>query len=713
MIIGVVASAATSIWVLRKQAMEDWKRQLSGFSLILAENTAQQFTTAYLALDGTVERLKELGITSESDLRAKTATKAVFEILKYKLESSPQIDVVSIVASDGELLNYSRHFPPKPINLAERDYFKAHRDNPSLDVLISAPVQNKGNGKWTFYISRRLNGEHGQFIGMVLLGISVDFYTEFYHKVGIDGKAYISLYRDDFLLLARWPQREGVLGKHNLDGSPAIVVKRMKKLDDVIVTASPRFTKGGSITRPRMVAVRTVEKYPLIVVIGIEEETYLSEWRNSALIIGGIATGTVLSLAFAFILLIRINRRRERDLVLTLELKRQAEFNNRVKSRLLDNLAEKQEALRDSNTRLEALVENAADAIIVLTETGLIESFNKAAESIFGYAAHEVIGKEIIFLSGPQVIASENEGLIAFALRNLPIVGMEGMGKRKNQTIFPIELSINRFAVSNGRKLIAIVRDITERKKVDRMKNEFVSTVSHELRTPLTAIRGALGLVDGGALGALPEAAATLIATAHRSSEHLTLLINDLLDLQKIEAGKLEFNFEIVKLRRLLDDTVSSNMPFATRYEVTLQVDGEIPDVSLNVDPSRFEQVMANLLSNACKYSPRGERVLIRAALVAAEQIRVEIIDKGPGIPDEFRDRLFQKFSQADSSDSRAKEGTGLGLSIVKSIVERMRGSVGVEQPPEGGTIFFIEQPCRPVQHAEENEDAGEGIEAR
>ncbi len=244
-------------------------------------------------------------------------------------------------------------------------------------------------------------------------------------------------------------------------------------------------------------------------------------------------------------------------------------------------------------------------------------------------------------------------------------------------------------------------RDITERKKVERLKNEFVSTVSHELRTPLTSIRGALGLLNGGVSGQLPPQVQSLVDIAFKNSERLVMLINDILDIEKIESGKMHFDIHPVELMAVLQQAIEANRAYAAQFDVDLVLESALCSASgipltavqVNVDPNRLMQVMNNLLSNAAKFSPPGQTVRVWAEQVQ-EGIRVCVQDRGPGIPEEFRPRIFQKFAQADSSDTRQKGGTGLGLSISKAIVERFGGSIGfVSEPDQPGTTFFFTLP--------------------
>ena len=241
--------------------------------------------------------------------------------------------------------------------------------------------------------------------------------------------------------------------------------------------------------------------------------------------------------------------------------------------------------------------------------------------------------------------------------------------------------------------LDGFIWDITERKNMEQMKDEFVSTVSHELRTPLTSISGALKLMVSGALGEMPEKSRTMLDIAHKNSQRLTLLINDLLDMEKLLAGKMAFNLHKQPLHTLLEQTVYENRAYGDQYQVSFQLAPVADTLQVMVDEQRFLQVMSNLLSNAAKFSSPGNRVDIRTAAEDGN-VRISVVDYGSGIPLEFQHRLFQKFSQADASDSRQKGGTGLGLAITKELLENMNGKISVESQPGLGSCFTISLPC-------------------
>ena len=242
---------------------------------------------------------------------------------------------------------------------------------------------------------------------------------------------------------------------------------------------------------------------------------------------------------------------------------------------------------------------------------------------------------------------------------------------------------------------IAAFEDITEAKRLDLLKNQFVSTVSHELRTPLTSIRGALGLILGKTLGEPPPQMLQMLEIANQNSLRLLRLINDILDMQKMEAGQMDFQFQPVDMVQLTHQAVAELQSYASSYQVSYQFHPELTELWVQADANRFMQVLANLLSNAAKFSPPGSVVQLTLALITADRVQLKVTDQGPGIDESFRPRIFQPFNQFDAADNRSLGGTGLGLSISKAIVERHQGRIYFANEASGGCSFVVELPLQ------------------
>ena len=238
-------------------------------------------------------------------------------------------------------------------------------------------------------------------------------------------------------------------------------------------------------------------------------------------------------------------------------------------------------------------------------------------------------------------------------------------------------------------RMVGTTHDITDRKQVELLKDEFISTVSHELRTPLTSIVGSLGLILGEQMGEVSKEQRELLTMAAANGERLTGLINELLDIQKIESGKLGLRFEKVSLTDLLEETVSLNRGYAEKLSIKLELQPFPNQTTILADKSRLIQVLSNLISNAIKFSPKNEKVSI-GFFTNANTVRVQVIDQGPGVAEEFKPNIFKKFSQANTGNTRDVEGTGLGLSISKAIIEDHGGKLDfITKDGEGSTFFF------------------------
>jgi signal transduction histidine kinase len=237
--------------------------------------------------------------------------------------------------------------------------------------------------------------------------------------------------------------------------------------------------------------------------------------------------------------------------------------------------------------------------------------------------------------------------------------------------------------------LVEIARDITETKRQEQIKNEFIATVSHELRTPLTAIMAAVGCLVAGVAGALPERATRMLRIAHGNCQRLSRIVNDILDIEKIESGKMVYHQAAVDVGALVAEAIEGIGGYAEQYRVRVRLEQPAQHFVVLADPARLTQVLANLLSNAIKFSPAEAEVAV-AVEDANDNVRISVRDHGPGIPPDYKERIFEKFVQVDAADNRQSTGTGLGLSIARQIVGRLGGEIAFEAAAGGGTIFRV-----------------------
>lgn len=328
----------------------------------------------------------------------------------------------------------------------------------------------------------------------------------------------------------------------------------------------------------------------------------------------------------------------------------------------------------------KTILNSIQDGIITLDDNFIIEECNPSVEKIWGYKPTDCIGKPLNFL-----LKSHDKTSDYLCLDPKSIYGT-----RKNGEEFPIEMNLSNVITEDKKVILLTVRDITERQRIEQMKNEFVSTVSHELRTPLTSIRGALGLITSGKMGELSDKIKGLLDIANNNCLRLINLINDILDIEKIEAGKMSFEVKTVELMPIIEHSIQSNIQFAQRFGVEIKLTQGLGKVFVMADGNRLIQVITNLLSNAIKFSEQKMPVEVAVTKMSDENgIRVAITNYGTEIQPEFKNRIFQKFAQADSSDARQKGGTGLGLSISKAIIEKMNGRIGFSSENKKTTFYF------------------------
>lgn len=283
-----------------------------------------------------------------------------------------------------------------------------------------------------------------------------------------------------------------------------------------------------------------------------------------------------------------------------------------------------------------------------------------------------------------------------------------------NREMAVLSATFGQLAETTARREQQLQEDIVKLRELERLKRDFVSTVSHELRTPLTSMRGAIGLILGGKVGEVPAKGRDLLQIAMTNTERLIRLINDILDIEKIDAGHASVRRDMVRLRPLLETTIAGVESFAREHGVRVALlSGAEGDADLVGDSDRLIQVFTNLLSNAAKFSPAGSEVEVRAA-VDGEQVTVRVRDHGPGIAPEFAARIFGRFQQAGGAESRPSGGTGLGLNIARSIVELHGGRIGFEPAEGGGTVFWVAlprvTPVAPLVPAESRPDVRRAV---
>lgn len=401
--------------------------------------------------------------------------------------------------------------------------------------------------------------------------------------------------------------------------------------------------------------------------------------------------GVILCLFMIFVGITLVVRRSRRSI----ETKN-AELEMRVQERtagLFSEITERQRAeqtLRESEEQYRSLVETAKDAIFTVSTDGTFTSLNPAFETVTDWSRAEWLGKSFAPLAHPddlplatdlfqRLLQGETPPLSA-----LRILLKSGASRIWEFTATP------QFRGGEVAGVLVIVRDITERKQIERLKDEFVSVVSHELRTPLTSIRGALGLLTSGLIGSLPERGQRMVEIAVNNTDRLVRLINDILDIERMQSGKVIMQRQLCDAAALLNQAADEMRALADKAGVTLAVEPQA--LRLWADPDRLVQTLTNLLSNAIKFSPTGSTVWVRVTRRDEEAV-FAVKDQGRGIPADKLESIFERFQQVDASDSRQKGGTGLGLAICRSIVQQHGGRIWVASQLGAGSTFSFTLP--------------------
>lgn len=341
--------------------------------------------------------------------------------------------------------------------------------------------------------------------------------------------------------------------------------------------------------------------------------------------------------------------------------------------------------LRASQERVRTIFDNIQEGVVIAAENGAIIGFNAAAEHLFDHTLESVLGRNAALLAvadgeGPSPFTTETQG-----------GRREILAAKKDGQTFPAEISVSRLVSEKDDLYIAIVQDISERKRIARIQSELVSTVGHDLRTPLTSILGALRLVNGGSLP--PDREKDLLAIAERNGRRLMRLITDLLDLERINAGMIAFNPGPTDLGMVLRQSIESHRLLSEAKNLSIAWSLPPGPLWVHGDADRLSQIAVNIFGNAVRFSPQGGVIAIRAHDENGF-IRIEFSDQGPGIPEEFLPVMFDRFQQVANRIRKAgsdpTEGSGLGLSIVRALISLHGGRVGaVSKPGEGATVFF------------------------
>jgi PAS domain S-box-containing protein len=419
-----------------------------------------------------------------------------------------------------------------------------------------------------------------------------------------------------------------------------------------------------------------------------------AKFRNTAALFTWIGVGcnviasVILALFFSRRIISRLTILQENSLRLASKKPLLAKVSGDDEIAELDHVFHKMADLLEEARRKEsAIVENAADVICSLDSRGAFVTVSPACQKLFGFSQQELIGNKIICLyDKDDVEPALAQFQKAFVGESVP--PFETRVKRKDGTHVDVSWS-TRWSRTEG-SLFCVARDITERKRVEKMKQEVVAMVSHDLRTPLATIASFLELLETGRLGELSARGQSLLVVASRNIDRMLTLVKDLLDIEKMESGMLQLHQTEVELQSVFDHAYDAVQPAAA--EKTVHLSFETTALTVFADQDRLVQVLTNLLTNAIKFSAPNGRVSVSAS-DKAELVEITVADEGRGIPPDMLNTVFDRFKQVEESDAKGKGGTGLGLAICKALVELHGGKIIVESEPGNGARFIFTIP--------------------
>ncbi len=685
LIVITVAAAGVAIWDHREEALAHSRREMTNLGVVLAEQNARAIQAVDLVLQTTQRMVLAAGVSTPEQFTELMGTEEVHGFLARRLGSLPQADALSLINTSGRIVNFSRGWPPMEINTADRDFYAYFRDHQDPEVFIGKPVINKVTGAWVVTLTRRVSGPRGEFLGIVLGVVETRYFEEFYQTVTAAEGQSVALFRRDGILLARHPHAEASIGQRLPSEAPwyALVAK-----------GGGTYRSPGYVDSvPRIVSVQPVRDFPLAVAVTVAESSVLAEWRRQSTFIALAALCTAIGFARLFRMLAAQSARLEEQ---SAELERAAE------------------GLRESEARFRDFALTSSDW---LWETDAQHRFTYHSENIcaFGQDPSNRLGRTRLELAVDadtdpakwaehRAILDGHEPFRNFVYRRKVGTDPEGYISVSGKPIFAHS---GRFLGYRG-----TVRDITRETIAERnlvaaktaaeaanlAKSQFLANMSHELRTPLNAILGFSEMLYRGLTGPLQPRQSEYAGLIHESGQHLLNVINDILDLARVDAGKFELHEESgIDPRRLVESSIALVTARAESGMLTLDVEFDEQIPLLVVDPTRITQILLNLLSNAIKFTEPGGSVTLTLRSSPDGGVEFAVSDTGPGMTAAEIEIALEPFGQIDPSHTRQHEGTGLGLPMARRLAELHGGSLHIDSEKGRGTRVAVTLPAARV----------------